>query len=141
MGRAVTAGQVGEGKAVTAGQAGAGGGGMPADILGFFPSGLTSHSLVHIRPFILFYFILVFWFVLGFCFLGPYPRHMEVPRKGVKSELRELVYTTATATWNLSHVCDLHHGLQQLRILNPLSEEAKTHQGFCTDLHCLLNAL
>ena len=30
---------------------------------------------------------------------------MEVPRLGVKSEL--LVYTTATATWDPSRVCDL----------------------------------
>ena len=34
------------------------------------------------------YFILVF--------LGPYLRHMEVPRLGVESELQLLVYTTAT---------------------------------------------
>ena len=38
----------------------------------------------------------VFWFV---CFsLWPLPRHMEVPRLGVKSELQVSVYTTATAT-------------------------------------------
>ena len=29
---------------------------------------------------------------------------------------------TATATWDPSHVCDLHHGSWQHRILNPLSE-------------------
>ena len=33
-----------------------------------------------------------------FCFLGPNPRHMEVPGLGVKSELQLLAYTTATAT-------------------------------------------
>ena len=33
-----------------------------------------------------------------------------------------LAYTTATATWDLSHVCDLHHGSRQRQILNPLSE-------------------
>ena len=31
-------------------------------------------------------------------------------------------YTTATATWALSHICDLHHSSRQYRILNPLSE-------------------
>ena len=31
-----------------------------------------------------------------------------------------LAYTTATAT--PSHICDLHHSLQQLQILNPMSE-------------------
>ena len=31
-------------------------------------------------------------------FLGPHPRHMEVPRLGFKSELQLLAYTTVTAT-------------------------------------------
>ena len=31
-------------------------------------------------------------------------------------------YTTATATQDLSLICDLHHGLPQCWILNPLSE-------------------
>ena len=34
---------------------------------------------------------------------------MEVLRLGVGSELQQLVYTTATATQDLSHVCELHH--------------------------------
>ena len=48
---------------------------------------------------------------------------MEVPRLGVKLELQLLSYTTATDTWDLteSHICDLHHSLQQHWILNPLS--------------------
>ena len=50
---------------------------------------------------------------------------MEVPRLGVKLELQPLVYTTATATPDLSHECDLHHSSWQHRILNPLSEEAR----------------
>ena len=33
-----------------------------------------------------------------FCFLGPHPRHMEVPRLRVESELQLLAYTTVTAT-------------------------------------------
>ena len=34
-----------------------------------------------------------------FCFfLGPHPRHMEVARREVESELQLLAYTTATAT-------------------------------------------
>ena len=57
-----------------------------------------------------------------FCFLGPHPPHMEVPRLGVESELQRLVYTTATATWDLSCVCDLHHSSRQHWIPNPLSE-------------------
>jgi len=47
---------------------------------------------------------------------------MEVPRVGVKTELQLLVCTTATATWDMSHVCNLHHSSQQHQILNPLSE-------------------
>ena len=31
-------------------------------------------------------------------------------------------YATATPTPGLSHVCNLHHSLQQRQILNPLSE-------------------
>ena len=33
-----------------------------------------------------------------FCFLGPHPQHMEVPRLGVKSELQLQAYATAIAT-------------------------------------------
>ena len=41
--------------------------------------------------------------------LGPRAWHMEVPRLGVDSELQVLAYTTATATQDLSLICDLHH--------------------------------
>ena len=47
--------------------------------------------------------------VLGEChcfILGPHPRHMEVPRLGVKLELQLLAYTIATATPDLSCICD-----------------------------------
>ena len=47
---------------------------------------------------------------------------MEVSRLGVQSELQLTAYTTATATWDPSCVCDLHHSSWQPRILNPLSE-------------------
>ena len=57
-----------------------------------------------------------------FFFLELYPWHMEVPRLGVKSELQLLTYATATATWDPSHVCDLHHSSRQCWSLNPLSE-------------------
>ena len=50
-------------------------------------------------------------------------RHMEVPRLGVELELQLLASTTTTATWDLSHICNLHHSSPQCwRILNPLSE-------------------
>ena len=40
--------------------------------------------------------------------------HMEVPGLGVESELQLPAYTTATATWDPSHICDLHLISQQL---------------------------
>ena len=47
---------------------------------------------------------------------------MEVPRLAFELELQMLAYTTATATQDLSHICNLHHSSQQCQILNPLSE-------------------
>ena len=68
--------------------------------------------------FVLRYFVL-FCFVV---FLGLHLQHMKVPRLGVKSELQLPTYTTATATQDLSRVCDLHHSSRQCQIFNPLSE-------------------
>ena len=47
---------------------------------------------------------------------------MDVPRLGVESELQLPADTTATATQDLSLVCNLHHGSGQRQILNPLRE-------------------
>ena len=62
-----------------------------------------------------------FFLFFLFCFLGPHLRHMEVPRLEVELELLPPAYTTATATPDPSHVCELHHSSRQHRILNPLS--------------------
>ena len=62
---------------------------------------------------------LFFFFLL---LLRQHQRLMEDPRLGVESELQMLVYTTARATPNPSHVCDLHHSSWQHRTLIPLSE-------------------
>ena len=62
------------------------------------------------------------YFFKFFAFLGPYPWHMEDPRLGVKSEAQLPAYATATATWDMSHICDLHYSLQQHQIPDPLSE-------------------
>ena len=59
-----------------------------------------------------------FFFCFCFWFLRPHLQYMEVPRLGVKSELQLLAYTRATATRDLSWICDLHHS----QILNPLRE-------------------
>ena len=50
-------------------------------------------------------------------------QHMEVPRLGVKAELKPPAYTTAIATWDPRHFCDLYHSSWQCQILNPLSKE------------------
>ena len=53
---------------------------------------------------------------------------MKVPRLGGRMELQLLACTTATATQDLSHVCDLHRSSQQHQILNPLGEaREQTH--------------
>ena len=76
------------------------------------PMEIGGHCLIN-TPFF-------FFFVL----LGLHSWHMEVPRLGVELELQLPAYTTAraTATWDLSQVCDLHHSSRKRQTLNPLSE-------------------
>ena len=73
--------------------------------------------------------VLLFSFLsfLFFSFLPPSPQglhsqHTDIPRLEVKSELQLLAYTTATATRDPSHVCDLTHSSWQRQILHPLIE-------------------
>ena len=55
-------------------------------------------------------------------------QHMEVSRLGVESEPQLPAYDTATETWDLNQVYDLHHSSRQCQIPNPLSEaKDKTH--------------
>ena len=51
---------------------------------------------------------------------------MEVPRLGVEWKLQLPACATATATRDLSHICDLHCSLWKCQILNPLSK-ARDH--------------
>ena len=53
--------------------------------------------------------IYIFFFFFFLVFLGSHLRHMEVPRLGVKLELELPAYTTAIASRDWSHICDLHH--------------------------------
>ena len=69
-------------------------------------------------PFLIFLFLFIYLFI--FCFLGPHLWLMEVARLWVQLELQLLACTTATATPDLSRVCDLHHSSPQCQILNPL---------------------
>ena len=55
---------------------------------------------------------------------------MEIPWLGVELELQlpDCATATATAAWDLSHVCDLYHSSQQRWIHNPLSKARdRTH--------------
>ena len=71
---------------------------------------------------------LSFFYLFIYCFLGPHAWHMEIPRLEVKLEVWLPAYAKATATWDPSHVCNLHHSSQQRRIHNPLSKARdRTH--------------
>ena len=81
------------------------------------------------------YFIYFF-----FSFLGLHLQHMEVPGLGVEWELHLLAHATATATPDLSRLCDLRCSLQQRQILNPLSE-ARDETHILMDTSQVLNLL
>ena len=83
---------------------------------------------------------LIFSFFFFFVFLGPHLQQMEVPRLGVELELQSLVYTTATATWDPSCICNLCHSLWQCGILNPLSK-ARDWTCIFMDASWVLNLL
>ena len=69
------------------------------------------------------YDLLQFCFVLFcFCFLGPRPWHMEVPRLGIDLELQTQADTTATEMPEPSLVSNLHYRLWQRWILNLMSQ-------------------
>ena len=75
--------------------------------------------------FVLFFVFWVFFlFVCLFCFLGPHPQYMEIPRLEIQWELQLPAYATATATatQDPSHICDLHHSSWQGQIVNPLRD-------------------
>ena len=55
-----------------------------------------------------------------FFLYSPHLQEMEVPRLGVKLEQQPLAYTTATATTDPSHICDLLCSSRQCQILNSL---------------------
>ena len=73
-----------------------------------------------------------------FYFWGPHLWQMEVPGLGVESELQQLTYTTATATASpdLSCVCNLHNSSWQHRILNLLNK-ARAQTCILRDASCV----
>ena len=81
-------------------------------VLLLWPPGLFSLWVTSLVSFFLSLSLFFFFF-----FFGLHLQHMEVPGLGVKSELQLLAYTTATAMWNLTHICNLYCSLQQRQIL------------------------
>ena len=79
--------------------------------------GSDAHIMGSLIGFALFIYLSIY-----FCFLGPHPWHMEVPRLGVQSELQLPTYTAATATRDLSCIFNLRHSSWQCQILNSLSK-------------------
>ena len=69
--------------------------------------------------------LISYTFLLLFFFLRLNPQHMEVPRPGVVVELQLPAYATATATQDLSLVCDLQYSLWKWWILNSLGEASE----------------
>ena len=60
---------------------------------------------------------------VDYFFFRATPMAYEVPQPGVESELQLPAYTTATATWEPSLNCNLHHSSQKHWILNLLSKD------------------
>ena len=70
----------------------------------------------------IFPFFIIYLYI---CIVRPHLWRMEFPRLGAELELHLLGY--AIATWDPSHVCDLHSS-QQRQILNPLRKARdRTH--------------
>ena len=65
---------------------------------------------------------------------------MEVPGRGVELELQLAAYTTATATLDLSCICDLGRSSEQRGILNPLIE-ARDQTCIFMDISWVFNPL
>ena len=87
--------------------------------LGYFP--IQQKLKVYCKSTILFFF---------FCLFRAHPRHMKLPKLGVKSDLQVLAYATAVAMPDLTCLCDLHHSSWHRCMLNPLSK--------ARDLTCIL---
>ena len=62
------------------------------------------------------------------------------PRTGAKLEMQLMAYAMATATLDLSCICDLCHGLWQRWILNPVSK-ARDQTHVVTEMMWVLNPL
>ena len=59
------------------------------------------------------FYLLQFIHLFIYLFIYLHLQYMEVPKLGLKSEEQLLAYSTATSTWDPSHICDLHHSSWQ----------------------------
>ena len=88
---------------------------LPSQILYIiYPFRWLTHRYVHCLSYIssLFFFF----------FSWPQLWHMEVPKARGQTGTAVRAYTTATATPDTSHICNLHCSLRQRWILNPLTQ-------------------
>ena len=77
-----------------------------------------------------------FWFFFFPFFLQPYCIIGKFPGQGSNQSCNH----TTTVTWNLSHLCNLHHISRQCQILNPLNA-ARDQPTSSQTLYQVLNPL
>ena len=85
-------------------------------------------------------YLFIYLFTYLFIYLRAAPAAYGVPWRGVELELQLQAYTTARATPDPSHICNLHCSLWQRWILNPLSE-ARDGSRILTETMSGLNLL
>ena len=84
---------------------------------------LSSYFPQSIPPCEVISFVCLFWFSFAFFRATPTPYGGSQARGQIGAVASQpVVYATATATQNPSHICDLHHSSRKCRIHNPLSE-------------------
>ena len=90
--------------------------------LGFESKQYMSLTIVYAAYQVYFLLLLLLFFFFFLKEEKPHPRHMDIPKLGVKSKLQPQAYATAMAMLDSSHICDLRCSLQQCQIFNPLSK-------------------
>ena len=85
--------------------------------------GIEPTSLWILAGFFFFFFLsFVFFVVVVVAISWAAPAAYGGSQARGQIELQLPVYATAMIMWDPSHICNLHHSLQQRQILNPLGE-------------------